>query len=334
MLNKILLDFVEPLLAEPWHMRPLVWIVLGLSSGALFHGRAKAEVAFGVVQTARGSQLHLYAPVSVNGSKIVWFVVDTGAPISYISPPLQRALSLPTTRSADLGFRTVSTSTIPLVFAQSIKSMAMELGPGYFAEVPVAPAMSIERTNEARVPFYKAGIIGMNLLLKHGAVINCRTQQIFFSQNGTKLPLTRQGYEKLGFTCVPIRITSYGFVEVEGTLAGSTYSFVVDTGAFRTVLEPAILKRTHAIYNITGAAVVGPYAGIKERLKFAKVRGLKFETQDMSDLELGFAETRTHDFGVSHEYGGLIGADLLWKRHAIIDLGNRGLYLMANNQKK
>jgi hypothetical protein len=223
---------------------------------------------------------------------------------------------------------------MPLVFAQSVKSMAMELGPGYFAEVPVAGVMSIERTNQARIPFDKAGIIGMNFLLKHGAVINCRTQQVFFSPNSAKLPLTRQGFEKMGFTYVPIRITQYGYVEAPGTVAGSTYSFIVDTGAFWTVLEPAIQKRSHASYYYSGRTFMAPYAGIKqERLMFGKVPGLKFETQDTSDLLLGFAETRTHDFGVTHEYGGLIGADLLWERHAIIDLGNLGLYLKPDKKK-
>jgi Aspartyl protease len=148
------------------------------------------------------------------------------------------------------------------------------------------------------------------------------------------LLLSRGGYEKMGFTYVPIRITQYGYVEVPGMVAGSTYGFIVDTGAFSTVLEPAILKRTHASYYYPGRVVIAPYARIKQRLMFAKVPGLKFETQDISDLELGFAETHSHQFGVTHEYGGLLGADFLWKRHAIIDLGNRGLYLMADKEKK
>jgi predicted aspartyl protease len=314
-------------------MRPLVLIVLAFSAGAFFHGPAQAEERFAVVQTARGNQLHLFAPVSVNGSKIAWFGVDTGAPISYISPALQRALSLPTTNSADLGFRRITTSKTPLVFAQSVKSMSMELGPGYFAEVPVASVLGMEKTNEALIPFSKAGIIGINILLKHGAVINCRTQQIFFSLNGASLPLTRQGYEKMGFTYLPIRITPYGFVEVHGTAAGSPYSFIVDTGAFRTILEPAILKLTHVSHYSTGRGFIGPYAGIKGRLMYAKAWGIKFESQDMSDLELGFGETQTHDFGTTYEYAGLIGADLLFKRHAIIDLGNRAVYLMADNKR-
>ena len=82
-----------------------------------------------------------------------------------------------------------------------------------------------------------------------------------------------------------------------------------------------------------GMGIVAPYAGIKQRLMFAKTPGLKFETVDMSDLTLGFAETGIHSHGVTHEYGGLIGADLLWKRHAIIDLGNRVLYLLADEKR-
>lgn len=314
-------------------MRPLVWMVLGFSAVAIFHVSAQADKAFAVVQTARGNQLHLFAPVSVNGSKVVWFGVDTGAPVSLISPALQRALSLPITNSADFGFLRITNSKIPLVLAQSVKSMSMELGPGYFVEAPIASGIILEKTNQALIPFNKAGIIGMNFLLKHGAVINCRTQQIFFSRNYSKLPLTRQGYEKMGFTYLPIRTTSYGFVEVQGTAAGSPYSFIIDTGAFTTILEPAILKLTRATYYFTGGFFTGPYAGIRGRLMCARARGIKLESQDMSDLQLGFGETRTHDYGTTYPYGGLIGADLLFKRHAIIDLGNRALYLMADRKK-
>jgi predicted aspartyl protease len=311
----------------------LLWLLLAIGLAAPT-SVAKAEGGFEVVQTVMTNQLHLFAPVSVNGSKIIWFGVDTGAPVSLISPALRHALSLPTTNSADLGFGTVRTSKTQLAFAQSVKSMAMELGPGYFAEAPVASVLRVDRTREARIPFDKEGIIGMNFLLKHGAVINCRTQQIFFSRNRAKLPLTRQGYEKWGFTYVPIRITSHGYVEAEGTVAGATYSFIVDTGAPLTVLEPSILKRTRARYYYNGVGVIGPYAGIKARIMFAKTPGLKFETQDMSNVVLGFAETGNHNFGVAQEYGGLIGADLLWKRHAIIDLGNRGLFLMAGDGRR
>jgi hypothetical protein len=123
-------------------------------------------------------------------------------------------------------------------------------------------------------------------------------------------------------------------VEVQGTASGSPYSFLVDTGSVYTTLEPAILNQTHASHYFTGRGISLPYGGIRsERIVFGKALGIKLETQDMSDLVVGFAETGRHDYGLVHDYGGLIGADLLFRRHAIIDLGNRALYLMADKKK-
>jgi hypothetical protein len=209
--------------------------------------------------------------------------------------------------------------------------MDFELGTGYFVEAPIL--FDQERTFEARIPFDKEGLIGMNFLLDRGAVINCRTQQIFFSRDSAKLPLSHEKYERMGFTYLPIRITARKFAEVEGTVAGSTYSFVIDTGSVWTSLEPVILDRTHASYHYSTKRFSLPYGGVRSApFKLAKIPGLKLGIQDMSDLLLGSMESRTHDFGVVHEYGGLIGADLLFKRHAIIDLGNRALYLMADKR--
>jgi Aspartyl protease len=207
-------------------MRPLVLDSLRIEFRRPFSRMAKAEVAFGVVHTARSTQLHLYAPISVNGSKPVWFAVDTGAPISLISPTIRRALSLPTGNSPEIASLIGRNPAIPIVYARSVKALDMELGPGYFVQTSIQLVLASERTWQARIPFDKEGLIGMNFLLKHGAVINCRTQQIFFSREGTKLPLRREVYERMGFTYLPIRITPRNFAEVEGSVLGSTYIFV------------------------------------------------------------------------------------------------------------
>jgi hypothetical protein len=95
-----------------------------------------------------------------------------------------------------------------------------------------------------------------------------------------------------------------------------------------------ILKRTRSSYIYSPLRVTLPYAGVRNYpVKFAKVRGLSLGNQDIGDLPLGFAETGNHDYGLLHEYGGLIGSSFLWNRHAIIDLGNRALYLMADKKK-
>jgi hypothetical protein len=194
----------------------------------------------------------------------------------------------------------------------------------------VAPldVMAKEKTNALSGGFDKGGLIGMNFLLKRGALINYKTYQIFLSLQGSALPLSREGYEKMGYTYVPLRITPRGYVEVEGTIGGATYSFLLDTGAFVSQLEPKIRERNHLAYDTTRALLTAPYAGIKEvRLTQSTVPGFKIGNHDLSDFRIGFAESHTFDPGFLHEYGGILGPDLFHFHAAIIDLGNRALYL-------
>jgi hypothetical protein len=149
---------------------------------------ANAQQTLAGVPTARSNQLHLFAPVAINGSPIKWFLVDTGAPVSLVSPDVRHALSLP---SAGNG------ATVALV-----------------------------------------------------------------------------------------------------------------------------------------SGVNGPYSGVRNvPLIIAKIPEFKLGDFDSSDLELGFCQLRGTDFGFTHEWGGIIGPELLFKRHAIIDLGNRALYLLSDKKK-
>lgn len=314
-------------------MRSKVLLVLGLSVSAFFQGEgAKGEQGFAVVQTVRSNQLHLFAPVSVNQSKIMWFLVDTGAPKSLISAAVRKSLSLPSA-GAEAHLRLVGMpSTVPIVYAQSIKAMDMELGPGYFVQAPIT--FSAERTKEAQIAFNKEGLIGMDFLMKHGAVINCRTQQIFFSRTGSRLPLSREGYEKMGFTYVPIRILPPGYPEVEGKVGGTDYSFIVDTGSFWTAIDPDI-QRTYRLHVYRRGWGFLPYSTGMRAVPFtmAQLPELRIGDFAVSGEILAFERVLQPSRELVHHWGGLIGADLLFKRHAIIDLGNRALYLMADKKK-
>jgi hypothetical protein len=59
----------------------------------------------------------------------------------------------------------------------------------------------------------------------------------------------------------------------------------------------------------------------------ASVPGFRLGLQDLSDFRIGFAESHTFDPGFRHEYGGILGPDLLHYHEALIDFGNRALYL-------
>jgi Aspartyl protease len=314
-------------------LAPFAWLILSFLG--VTERWAGAQENFSATQAIMSYRLHLFVPVSINGGKRTWWLVDTGAPGSTIAPYLRQSLSLPltTTRFGVPATVTRQGRTFPVTFAQSVDFNGMELGPGYF-RVEQIDQISREKTNAFSGAFEKGGIIGMNFLLKRGALINYRTLQIFLARQGTKLPVTREGYERMGYSFVPLRITPKGYVEVEGTIGASTYSFLWDTGAFVSMLEPKIRDRNHLSFNSTGAIMTAPYAGIKGvPLTQATVPGFKIGTQDLSDYRIGFAESHTFDPGFLHAYGGIVGPDLLHYHEALIDLGNRALYLKSDYRR-
>jgi predicted aspartyl protease len=252
---------------------------------------ANAEQNFSATQAILSSGLHLFVPVSINGTKRTWWLIDTGAPGSLVAPSLQQKLSLPAPPGQTSSQATVKISgkSYPLVLAQSVDLNGAQIGPGYLAVAPL-DVIEREKTNALSGGFDKGGLIGMNFLLKRGALINYKTYQVFLSLRGSALPLSREGYEKMGYTYVPLRITPRGYVEVEGTIGASTYSFLLDTGAFVSQLEPKIRDRNHLAYDTTRALLTAPYAGVKEvRLTQSTVPGFKIGNQDLSDFRIGFS---------------------------------------------
>jgi predicted aspartyl protease len=294
----------------------------------------RAQQNFAATQAILSNGLHLFVPVSINGTKRIWWMVDTGAPRSLIAPSFQQRLSLPlvTTGTKVKAMTNVGGQHYPVVLAKSVDVNGAELGPGYLAVTPINNILA-ERSNVFPAGFEKGGLIGMNFLLKHGAFINYKTFQIFLSPQGSNLPLSREGYEKMGYSYIPLHITPRKYVEVEGTIGDSSYSFLLDTGAFVTQLEPKIRERYRLSYIYTPYAMTAPYAGIKNvRLTQAKVPGFKIGNQDLSDYRVGFAESHSFDPGFRHEYGGILGPDLLYYHEALIDLGNRALYLKPDKR--
>jgi hypothetical protein len=150
---------------------------------------AGAEENFSATQAIMSYGLHLFVPVSINGGKRTWWLIDTGAPGSTIAPSLRRTLALPaaTARSGLTATVTRRGKTYPVIFAQSVDLNGTELGPGYF-RVEQIDQIASEKSNALSGAFEKGGIIGMNFLLKHGALLNYKTLQIFLAREGYQAP--------------------------------------------------------------------------------------------------------------------------------------------------
>jgi len=101
------------------------------------------------------------------------------------------------------------------------------------------------------------GILGFLLLAKYGALINCRTRQLFLSVAGEKLPVTRQAYEQMGFYLCAIEHHRGRHIEVVGTIGNETYSFLIDTGAENTMIMAAIRQKEKSHSHDERLSLVG-----------------------------------------------------------------------------
>jgi Aspartyl protease len=129
-----------------------------------------------------------------------------------------------------------------------------------------------------------------------------------------------------GFTAVPIQITATGRIEVFGSVGSRLYSFLVDTGARRSVIDWKIKETNQIPIRFSGTL----YFGSIDRtlpVSIGDLQNFKLGTLDVSKKFVQFAHLAISLLGFSHPFGGIIGGDLLWDHQAILDIGGRTLYL-------
>ena len=295
----------------------------GVVQGRIAEGIKEVSVTGNLVPKKAGTSLALTVPVSLNSSKTTWWVVDTGAQVCVIDPSFSKKLGLqadnkvgrfPVTMVNNFGLGTFQCNGIACV----VRS--------------IGELHTLELRNQGG-SFDKAGVIGVNLLAKYGAIINCRTQQIFLSPSGN-LGMSRQKYEQMGFTYVPMNVTSKNRLEVVGTLGGKEFSFFLDTGAFSTTLDDSIRNEVQLPFFTTNTKIEGPFHdfGRDARYSYGTATDFKLGTYDASGARLGSTTLNISESGSSHRFAGLIGMDFLFFRSAIIDVGGRALYLKPSSR--
>jgi Aspartyl protease len=308
-------------------------ILLALGVGMFNVRSAVAQERFGAVQgifaeenknlSRTGSaiqvkhvMLSLTVPVSINGSNTTWWIVDTGAPACDIDPSFSNRLGLQVTEERGFQITKISNFQIGTFHCDGIGCTVRPIG-----------EIKELRLRGWQGQFEKTGVIGINLLARYGALINYRTQQIFLSPSGN-LGMSRQKYEAMGFTYVPIVLTPSNRLELVGTIGGTTCSFIIDTGAFATTLDESIRGASKVAFWETTSKMGGPFHDFKNAsVSFGTASDFKLGNYDAKGAKLSFASLHLAERGLTHQFGGIIGTDFLYYRAAIIDIGGRALYL-------
>jgi aspartyl protease len=307
-------------------------VLLAVGMATFYMRSATAQEKFGVVQGAfaednrtlsrtsavkqRILMLNLTVPVSINGSSQTWWIVDTGAPACDIDPAFSQKLGLPVTQERGFKITKINNFDIGTFHCDGIGCFVRPIG-----------ELKELKLRGAQGAFEKTGVVGVNLLAKYGALINCRTQQIFLSPAGN-LGTSRQKYEAMGFTYVPLVLTASNRLELIGTIGGTTCSFIIDTGAFATTLDESIRSSSKVPFWETTAKMGSPFHDFKNAsVSYGTAPDFKIGNYDAKGTKLTFANLHLAERGLTHRFGGIMGMDFLYFRSAIIDVGGRALYL-------
>jgi Aspartyl protease len=134
-----------------------------------------------------------------------------------------------------------------------------------------------------------------------------------------------------GFVLIPITREMSHHITVVAMLAGRPARFVIDTGAGGTVIDAAAVSDLGL--KLSSASRKGGGVGsVAMRMNYVASHDLtlygldlsttKLLTLDLSHVNAGLKKARVEPVV------GVIGADVLWKRRAVIDYG-RGLMLLS-----
>src|SRR4029079_4904537 len=88
-------------------------------------------------------------------------------------------------------------------------------------------------TGDARIE----GVLGLDLLTRHKAVINCLTKHVFFKVDQTRQMNLSSVAAAKKFTRIPLRRERNGALTVPYSIRGQPARLLVDTGAFITIFH-------------------------------------------------------------------------------------------------
>ena len=208
---------------------------------------------------------------------------------------------------------------LPVGFAQNLTAGGMNFGSS-----PVALRNSMHSgTGSGHID----GVLGLNILRRHKAVINCRTKLVFFKVDQARQTNLSAVASSQKFTRVPVRRGENGALTVPCSIHGQWSHLLVDTGAFVTTFDETLFKSLGIKSEPTRVSA-----------HFASGAAQRISAGQISDLKIGNFKVPPKKFGVAalpnfalHQgltgISGILGIDTLYDCHAIIDLDGMNLFL-------
>jgi predicted aspartyl protease len=316
--------------------RTLVFILVAIVPMAIL-GAVKSRPAMQVpgyrtVPVHYGPMNKMIMSVRINGQPAT-LLVDTGSNQLILDAesadlfgikPSQRAQAVP--RQTFQAFRYVRYTQIngellPVGFVQNVSAGSMNFGSSL-----VTLRSSTHSTGGANVG-HVDGMLGLDILLRHKALINCRTKLVFFKVDQRRPINLGSVAASERFTRVPIQTEENGALTVPCSIRGQPTRLLLDTGAFVTMLHESFVKSLGLAAEPTRISA-----------QFARSVSKRISAAKINDLNIGAFKVPPEKFGVtalpqfalqqgSSKIAGILGMDTLYSCHAIIDLDSMSLFL-------
>jgi predicted aspartyl protease len=259
-------------------------------------------------------------PVRING-QLANLIVDTGANQVILDADAAQSCGVqPSQRGLRyIRFTRINGESLPVAFAQSVSAASMNFG---------SVLVTLRDSNHPNAGNADVdGVLGLDILTRHKAVINCRTKFVFFKIDQSRQTELVSVASAGGFTRIPLRREDNGALTVPCSIHGQTSRLLVDTGAFVTTFHEAWFRSLGI-----------PLEPTKISAHFARGTPKQISAARISDLKIGDFKAPPAKFGVaslpnfpSRQSGiriaGILGMDTLYNRYAIIDLDGMNLFL-------
>jgi predicted aspartyl protease len=276
------------------------------------------------ITLSRSTGNHLFVSVRVN-NRPAWFAVDTGAALSIVDSNKAKLLGL----SKSTGMVRVpkqievNNRIVPVAVVDSLYVGSDNLGSGPVALIDLRDFRA--KLRGSGHPVTMDGIIGLDILQRYNAVIDCRNQRIYLVDPAKDSRSILKIVKKGRYNAVPMRVTHSGALEVEGRIGRNRYSFVVDTGGFATLVPSQVARQN-------GIPIIGTTVNAKGIHSKERPVGVTIAPEfDLGKYPLGPSLVGVTGLpegpdDLRYQFGGLIGADFFFERGGIIDVGSKTLY--------
>src|SRR5262249_48104090 len=149
-------------------------------------------------------------------------ILDTDRAASFGIKPSQRGFRY-------IRFTLINGQELPVGFAQSLIAGSMNFGS--------SPVTLRSSTHSGTGTGHIDGVLGLDILLRHKAVINCQSKLVFFKVDLAHQMNLSAVASSAKFTRVPLRLEENGALTVPCSVHGQSARLLVDTGAFVTTFH-------------------------------------------------------------------------------------------------